>query len=306
MGAGPARALSVSTRIVDLLTPRRHPLGRIHSVYARTLNVLYADGRLVCLHPGPVMLSPFSLRIGAWPAGFPGVLTPGSAVGVVGRRLVSGPLTIALEDALPWSPTVPKFCAPAASPPPHLPTGLLRHELSRGPENGLAGTLTDPSASHLKRIALRAGRDLGRAVRIGDRDAFLSAAGRLLGLGPGLTPSGDDFLVGFLGLIVAAGGPAGAWVAGLRRPLLHAAEELTTDLSQAFLDAAFDAAFAEPVGDLLGALVRNAPGEVVTARAEALLGLGHSSGADTLAGVICAADVLSPVGAESRGPVGVR
>ena len=43
----------------------------------------------------------------------------------------------------------------------------------------------------------QAALDLGRGVRAGRVDAMRGAAARLVGLGPGLTPAGDDFLCGF-------------------------------------------------------------------------------------------------------------
>jgi hypothetical protein len=129
---------------------------------------------------------------------------------------------------------------------------------------------------------------------LGDQRGLAPAAvvDRFLGLGPGLTPSGDDILAGFL---------VGAWSFGLvddqlRTAVLEAAPAGTTDLSAALLRCACRGESIPQVSALLSAL----SGATARARGldDALLKLcrvGHSSGASMAFGVVAAAKVAAGV-----------
>jgi hypothetical protein len=131
-----------------------------------------------------------------------------------------------------------------------------------------------------------AGR-LADACARDDAPAATAAALALLGLGGGLTPSGDDYvgaalfgrrLVARAGLIDAA-----AWrrVAGA---VLAAAPARTHPISVALLgDLAAGLAWA-PLHDLVAALAAEAAAKAVEP-ARRLIRLGHSSGWDMLAGL---------------------
>jgi Protein of unknown function (DUF2877) len=105
----------------------------------------------------------------------------------------------------------------------------------------------------------------------------------LLGRGPGLTPLGDDVLAGALVALVAAGSPAAPRLAAV---VLNEAFRRTTFVSAALL---WYAARGECVPELAAALA-GAPGA-----ADALLRVGHSSGAGLAHGILAAAPALREV-----------
>jgi Protein of unknown function (DUF2877) len=140
--------------------------------------------------------------------------------------------------------------------------------------------------------ALRESRALAlKAMRSHDIDGLTVHAGRLLGLGPGLTPAGDDWLCGMaIGLYHLTLGDHNA-----RRSasdLLASFSEAvrvanTTALSQTLLAYA-----VEGVGDAgLTTLARGLgmPCPELTRRACELDGVGHTSGCDMMLGVADAA-----------------
>lgn len=110
------------------------------------------------------------------------------------------------------------------------------------------------------------------------------AANALIGLGAGLTPSGDDFVGGALIALRAAGqvalaDRAAAWA-------LVLAENGTNRISRAHLRCAAAGQGHEALHDLLAALK---DGERAIARAmQALDRVGHSSGRDAAAGALLA------------------
>ena len=118
------------------------------------------------------------------------------------------------------------------------------------------------------------------------------AAARLVGLGQGLTPAGDDFLCGFL----AAGCCRRA--AGLARSRLltsfaEAVQERlgqTTDISASFLRDALAGRISRPLAALAEAC-SGAPGSDLDGALLRLAAIGHSSGLDAATGFFYGATV---------------
>jgi hypothetical protein len=104
----------------------------------------------------------------------------------------------------------------------------------------------------------------------------------LVGLGNGLTPAGDDFLVGFLAASLFFN-VAGVARRSLSETLPECTRNQTTDVSRRMLSAAVTGEFAQPVHHLLHSIAR--PGNGLGRRTRELLEIGASSGADTLAGI---------------------
>jgi hypothetical protein len=124
-------------------------------------------------------------------------------------------------------------------------------------------------------------------ARVGGTGA-LDAPERLVGLGPGLTPSGDDVLTGALCVLWAAG-PAAKAQRDALADVARTAAGRTTRVGAHQLAAAADGWFAEAL-----LAVVDAPTDAVAARCAAvLLGVGATSGADLLAGAVLAVDALA-------------
>jgi hypothetical protein len=115
-----------------------------------------------------------------------------------------------------------------------------------------------------------------------------------LGRGPGLTPSGDDVIVGILATLWSAGAFAAGRLASLRRSLDRAAGERTTDVSAEYLYHACRGRVAGPLHRLLTALHRG-DGPATIDAVTRLRDFGHTSGMDSVLGVIVAwRTVLAP------------
>ncbi len=100
-------------------------------------------------------------------------------------------------------------------------------------------------------------------------------------MGEGLTPAGDDCVVGALAAIHRL---APGWLTandGQRHRLADAARRRTTDVARDFVLEALDGRFAEPVLALLTA----GSDEDAGSAARRLLVMGATSGADTLCGI---------------------
>lgn len=134
---------------------------------------------------------------------------------------------------------------------------------------------------------LRVDRPSPLRSRVADVVRCTDAVGTLVGLGPGLTPSGDDALCGAL-LVLRAAGSARL---GPVRQGVSARLDRTTSLSASLLRAAMEGYAVPCVVRLTSAL---AAGDRHAAEAvlPEVLAIGHSSGSDVVAGLLGALDAL--------------
>ncbi len=158
-----------------------------------------------------------------------------------------------------------------------LVSNIYRIGVARGFGALLAGT---PLAFPLDGVAPQV-IALADSIDRGNADAAFAAALPLLGLGPGLTPSGDDF-VGAMLYGRRLGESSDAWRATSRR-LVDAAGARTHTIGAAlFRDLAEGQSFAS-LHRLTAALAEHRP---ALAAARDVTAIGHSSGWDMLAGFI--------------------
>ncbi|HEV8652225.1 MAG TPA: DUF2877 domain-containing protein [Actinomycetes bacterium] len=186
---------------------------------------------------------------------------PGAPVTRSGNRLLVGPACVELHGVRTWA-------GPLPSPVEVRRSAGLVIEAASGTAAGsalLAHPYREPALHALERLRAE---DLAGAV------------GLLAGLGPGLTPAGDDALAGMLLARRALDGPGAE---ARLRSALRAAR--TSALSLAFLGCAAAGQSIDPVHQLLGAAARRDPGTAVTA-ARALAEVGASSGADFCFGLL--------------------
>ena len=138
-------------------------------------------------------------------------------------------------------------------------------------------------------------RPLADAIAAGGGHEAQVAVAWLLGRGPGLTPSGDDLLAGFL---------VGASAFGLATPEIAAATAVlapvrTTALSAALLWHAARGECIDQLAALAAALCyhgepRGHRGQQISTALRGLLGVGHTSGAALATGLALAAGAVLP------------
>lgn len=147
-----------------------------------------------------------------------------------------------------------------------------------------------PLAFPLEAAAGRA-HALARACTDDDPGRAAEAARALLGLGPGLTPSGDDLVGGafFARALLARAGAvdAAAWC-GAAEAVRAAAARLTHPIGAALLGDLLAGEGWAPLHDLAAALAAD-DGSGALDAARRLTRLGHSSGWDLLAGFVAGA-----------------
>jgi uncharacterized protein DUF2877 len=203
-----------------------------------------------------------------------------------------------LSNARPWRPP--------ALPLPIEPAILARESrrlismIDRvGRPDGFGALLIGARpAFPLDRAVDNAGRFL-EACALGDATTATSIGERLLGLGPGLTPAGDDLVGGaFFALRLTGWGAPTAPPIPPRRAFIDdwrdaaaairaRASERTHPISATLLGDLLDGSGYAPLHDLTLALTRSDEPSAVAA-ATRLIRIGHSSGWDILTGFLVA------------------
>jgi hypothetical protein len=210
--------------------------------------------------------------------GRPLVAVPGGAPAEVGGgRIVVGDLVV---SAAAWWEPRPKL--PSVRPA-LLPEGV------RQLRNALYGEGVPHSAFTLPGLPVGPGGPLAAlrgAVRRADLEAALRTATRLIGLGPGLTPAGDDVMSGTIAGLVLLGHPsADRFAAGV----YALAAGRTTELSRALLRHAACGRVSAEFAAVLHALVGERPLAPAVAR---LLATGATSGRAMTLGLCTAIDLV--------------
>jgi Protein of unknown function (DUF2877) len=280
-----------SQAVACLLPPQQVVVGWVHSCYGRIINVLTPTGRLVTLQGEGKLQAPLALALA-------------TDVETLGAHLPVGTLVVQdIPAAMEYPAALHLRCAdvpvwngnlqgcPDLTPPvlaylaTTLTTWLCRYTpmcglapllpaLERGPI-GLSATCT---------AAYTALAPLCTARSMFSVPMFLTLVHDLVGLGEGLTPSGDDFLVGLLAVLHVTGRFPSLCSPVVRERFCQCVRLGTSQLSGEFLRCALEGHFAEPVAMLMRALCTPATG-AWQGYAATLAAVGHSSGVDALVGI---------------------
>jgi len=130
--------------------------------------------------------------------------------------------------------------------------------------------------------------ELERACRTLDGADLVRCAGRLIGWGEGLTPAGDDYLVGLRAALGALAQGDARRIAFLRAcdALLASAPSRTTPISAHYLRLAAVGDFNADLLAAVDALLCEHDIDEASRAIDAALAVGATSGADALAGIV--------------------
>lgn len=274
---------SASSHIAEKL--RQHPAGTVHSVYRRTVNLSFGDF-LAAIQSDGSPLSPVSLITELTDRELSSLcVAPGDPVSIENDtiRIAGGAgdcvfsYSGAAVHELGLSPAPDKASLPVLA---ERIAAVLSCSGTGGFDllfDGNTGT------EELPLPLLAADRHIRRSLSLYRDARYLDAARELsglIGLGSGLTPSGDDFLCGVLAGLTLAGETDAPFCGCLREDIRSRLRD-TVDISAAFLDCALSGQYSLAVNNLLPL---PSAGDI----RESFLAIGHSSGMDTLCGILYA------------------
>nr|BBH93977.1 hypothetical protein KTA_21760 [Thermogemmatispora argillosa] len=276
-------ALAYSEAITEVIAGEVQR-GEVHSVFSAAANLLFPNDFVLSLNAHDGVALPNGLRLSASRGAFPfSALRPGMPVLIGAWRLH-------IED-LQWTvdlSSCPRWRAQLRRPPRLEPVTVERNrERLRSMLLAPALVRSYEQQGHPLLLLMRAA--LEGKHQLPTEPAAL--AERLAGCGPGLTPAGDDLLVGWLAAGWWLRGPAADFLAVCAR-LVTAAAPRTHLLSRTWLTWAGRGYFALPLLELLESLAEENEARLL-AQAQAVLALGASSGYDLLCGLVLGLASLS-------------
>jgi hypothetical protein len=256
------KALSLTQGVNDWLTNSRHP--RILHIFDDACNLINEHQAVISIVISQIGNGPFNLVVENNVL-FSEQFNKESQVSIPGTQLTVGDLTINTENAKLWNPR-PDW------------------EMLHSKRDEIAGRFV---SLHMPVAPPEIPDDLLTALAVSivsaDIPSAVDAAKHLAGLGVGLTPAGDDVLMGAL---------YAAWLIHPREVASELAEEivntaapLTTSLSAAWLNAAARGQAGITWHALFGGLIAGDEARVQQATEE-ILATGETSGADALSGFL--------------------
>lgn len=268
----------------------------VHSIFTSAMNFrLNGEDRLLTLIASGEGDLPQGIRLDA-PADFS---FEKIAVGepVVCRDGIlyfeNGSLTIQLSGARRWKCDLPalKFdiTNPAVSAAWNFVwTALNKRQRLKGSEV-IAEDLfqLEPGRMGISRRVGEAMRDLLQSTRQYEL-TDTSAVASLIGLGPGLTPSGDDLLVGYMAGLwstVRDRSERAQFISSLGETISHLSHK-TNDISRTYLYHAVQGQVSSRLANLAEAISHGTSTEQLLEIAEAAMRIGHTSGMETVTGLL--------------------
>jgi len=260
---------------------------RVLHLFDDVCNLISDDGML-SLVTQQIGDGPFSLVVPQ--VHFPNCFSSSAPVDFDMKRLRVGELEVDVQTARVWDPRpdwrrLRKQRDRLLDGLPHL-TSILQRSSPLDSLAGLVVQLPAPDsslASKIRHQSRESADKLSTGLLSADVSLCKEGAEGLVGLGSGLTPSGDDWMIGsLLGTRII-------WEEKESKRLTGAVRDSvagrTTPLSAAMIFAASHGECGAPWHDLFEVLVGTEV-ETVHAVAERIMVSGHTSGADALAGFV--------------------
>ncbi len=221
------------------------------------------------------------------------MLSVGAPVVVGNNSLTVNTTTIDFSEATLWSARVdwdyPKDC-------PHQfqkNIGDLYLTVQNNASGGSLSSILHSTRDNMGYVSARvtdSAQQLYSGIVSGDMQKIYLGAANMAGLGVGLTPSGDDFLMGVMYALWAMFDQKDA--ARWSRKIAEAASSRTNMLSGAMLQESANGYASEHWHVLVDVLCKENVTDVTRACMD-ILSLGHTSGADALTGFLLSIDCLS-------------
>jgi hypothetical protein len=270
----PASAVRrLAAESIGYLVPHNDFTGRIHSVFAGACNIACDDTLLTLCAVGGGR-GPTTLTLATRAPDLRELFDVDEAVHCRDGRMRSGRAELRLAGAAVWRPLEPGVL---------LPRARIEARLSAV---ALAVTQRRRNSSVIDREGNALASAVHDACRALDLQRATPEVERLVGWGEGLTPAGDDFLIGLLAGLDAF--VRAAPRVRFRRSLADLIGSLTlrtTPIAAHYLRLAAGGHYTEPLTGLRRALLCEDDDAAVDAALHSALAVGATSGADTVSGL---------------------
>jgi hypothetical protein len=300
MGIVMLLAKSIASDLIDTLTSKTVE-GIVHSVFDQACNIQLDGNSLVTL---------ISSKLPNYPAAIKLDITEDQKLcsfgfkvamkAVINKDEIKIPevrISIKLTGAKVWDSSPLFFRSTVSEEILNKNIEKIRDlTLKYGEMEGIASILDgDKVANHYKDFIINSVKRLTRGISDFDYKEITEASKRLIGLGPGLTPAADDFLLGILASLYYIGYYFGNHLENLKKIagfMIYDLPGRTTFISEIMLRSGMKARFSEPIRDLMLAVIHNTS---VQDKCINLLSIGGTSGSDCAAGIVFGGALMAKV-----------
>ena len=305
-------ALSVGKPALNLLI---NPLTMsIHSVFQKVVNLKTDSPWMITIANYEQKNLPYGLLCNTTGMDFRNFLIAGQPVVVDDKKLnfIDTPIDIDFSHATPWLPAYQKtFNSRHLG---HIKDRLdwLKHfsqihasgkgltSLSKVIDELVTGQPIYLS-TRLEQKAVNGIADVIDGLRQHDYQRIVMGGQNLIGLGVGLTPSGDDLLIGLLLSVIAANQDP------IRKVALNATRDLsaishykTTDMSVNQYHIASEGYFSERFVDVMESIINLEDQTILEKKADFMISFGETSGLETLIGLLLGMNITLSVSTKIR------
>ena len=293
-------AKSVASDLIDTLTSKTVE-GIVHSVFTKVCNIQLDKNSLITLISPMLPNYPSAIKLDI--AEDQKLCSIGFKTGikaVINKDEIKIPevcISIKLTGAKVWDSS-PLFLRSKIS------EEMLNENIEKirvltlkyGQIEGIASILDgDKVANHYKGFIINSVKRLAKGISDFDYKEITEASKRLIGLGPGLTPAVDDFLLGILASLYYMGYYFGNHLENLKKIagfMIYDLPGRTTFISEIMLRNGMKARFSELIRDLMLAVIHNTS---VQDECVNLLSIGGTSGSDCAAGIVFGGVLMAKV-----------
>ncbi|WP_101876511.1 DUF2877 domain-containing protein [Lachnoclostridium edouardi] len=273
------RGISLHNQIGEMLS-QGPKYGKVHSVFRRTVNLTDEDENMISLVTRKMDYAPISILVDI--DEFQDCkICAGEAVYFHEKRIIIGPRILDISHAEHY---VLKRGVYKSSG--DLLEKNLKYLESFIYANGPEAIYSFETAAF--QMVVQRTRLVQKAFLEDDREQIIQAGKGLLGLGQGLTPSGDDVLMGIFLVLGLDNSPA-KHLHSILEEIIKDSREETTDISYEGLYRASKGFYRSILSEAAEALARSKNiGEIL----RKVMAIGHSSGRDLLYGILTGYKIL--------------
>ncbi len=278
----------ISKRVVDLLISfkNKREIGTVHSIFKNSINILLSSNSMITLQSDDVIITPLSISLKFCPDSLQNI---GFQVGenvwwdCDSSTIMINNLSVNILKAEQYD----GYFDYSKNMKIHHKSDLAILKTYRQTDDFVFSNSIAKS-SYIK--CFLATENLSKAVELADENKAKEAVYGLVGLGQGLTPTGDDMLLGFLSTACLFKKHR-EFIYSLKEYILKTVKERSTDISYEFIRCMFDFEYSQPIKDILCAVLDGDKKRCSDA-AKQLLSFGSSSGRDCLYGMAVGMELL--------------
>ena len=279
------------TYSLDQLAQLENYRGNVHSIFHRTMNLIDENSTLLTLSTDELDAAPQTVQLSNF---FPNewILQGMKVEGQKNGLLIDSKWYVNFQEMIPQVLEVPTF---SFHPTLFAQLAVVSKQMLRKKKEAGTTTFEQQLVSRLEEAIM----NFEQAVLMKNEKEINKRMNQLIGLGLGLTPSGDDYLTGFF-LVTGMHDYPQLWLNKRLSIAFYQRETQTNMISQTQMALALKGQARARLLLLLKEVMQETTSNQLDKRVEEVLKIGSSSGADILRGMISGIKLTIQLGGKTK------